>query len=277
MKFISVLLKVYYKLPFRPFRKQFAWMFNQYRKLDRDKKVIVTRKGVNFELNLRDRVQSGIYYDFYEPVITRLFEKSLKRGGVLIDVGANIGYYSLLSVKLVGKEGKVYAFEPMSLAYNRFKKNLSLNNFTNIVLEKKGVSDKNEKLRVYFQNEYIVPSMRKKEEGTILENIELTTIDNYVKANKINKVSLIKVDTDGYDFKVLKGAMETIKKFKPLITIEVDPKEEDHEMYLDFLFKIPQYKVYSDVGGKSKRYSKEEIASISKKRGIINLILFPIK
>ena len=99
----------------------------------------------------------------------------------------------------------------------------------------------------------------------------------HVKANKINKVSLIKVDTDGYDFKVLKGAMETIKKFKPLITIEVDPKEEDHEMYLDFLFKIPQYKVYSDVGGKSKRYSKEEIASISKKRGIINLILFPIK
>ena len=231
MGVVNLLLKGYYKLPFRPFRKQLSFIFNKYRAKDMNKIVVAKKKGINFELNLSDRVASGIYYDFYEPVITGLFEKSLKRGDVVVDVGANLGYYTLLSAKLVGDTGKVYAFEPMHSAFERIKKNVSLNNFKNIILENAGISNKEEKLKVFFQNEYRVGIEQKGEK----EEVKFIVLDDYIKKHKIKKLSLLKIDTDGYDFKVVKGAINIIKKFRPIVTAEISPYE-DYKNFVNFLF-----------------------------------------
>jgi len=270
MKIINEILKAYYKLPFRPFRKQLGGLFNKYRSKDKDKIVLVKKKGINFELNLKDRTASGIYYDFFEPTITKIFEESLNEGDVVIDVGANLGYYSLLSAKLIREKGRVYSFEPMSSAFERLKKNISLNEFKNIKLENKGVSDKEEKLEIFFQNEYEIGIDQKGEK----EEVNFITIDNYVEKNKIKKLSLLKVDTDGYDFNVLKGSLKTINKLKPkIITLEISPTEDDTEEYLSLIYSLRDYIVYSDVGGKTKQYYKEEIKKLLRERGIINVIL----
>ena len=77
-KMIKQILHFYYKLPFRPLRKQLAWLFGKYNKRYSPKEdVIVNRKGINFNLNTKDVVEKGIYYDFFEPTITRLFENNL--------------------------------------------------------------------------------------------------------------------------------------------------------------------------------------------------------
>lgn len=272
MKSMNKILKVYYKLPFRPFRKQLARMFNNYRKKDENRVVKVIRKGIKFELHLSDRVQSGIYYDFYEPTITKIFEKNLKKGDVVIDVGGNIGYYSLLSAKIVGPTGRVYSFEPMSLANERFKKNIQFNGFNNIILEKKGVSNRPEKKRIFFENEYIVGKHAEQTKENS-EQIDFVSIDSYVKDKKIDRIDFLKIDTDGYDFKVLKGAINSIQKFYPkVITAEISPND-DIKDYVNLLFTLENYDVYSDVGGKTRKYSKEDLLNLIKERGIINSIL----
>lgn len=269
---IKQILKLYYKLPCRPFRKQLAWAFNKYRKKDLNRIVLAERKDLNFELDLKDRVQSGIYYDFYEPIITKLFEKKLNRGDNVIDVGANIGYYSLLSAKQVGDSGKVYSFEPMSSAYKKLVNHIEINSFTNIFPNKKAVGNKNEKICAFFENEYKVGVDEKGEK----EEIEVITIDSFVKEIDLKSLKLLKIDTDGYDFKVLQGAINTIKQFKPIVTLEISPDEPDTDEFLTFIFEnLDNYNISSDVGGKIREYNKTQVRELLNKRGIINLLCFP--
>jgi precorrin-6B methylase 2 len=68
----------------------------------------------------------------WEPQVTAAFQALLSPGDVCVDVGANIGYFSLLAARLVGSRGHVYAVEPSSTSYDRLTKNLELNNATNV-------------------------------------------------------------------------------------------------------------------------------------------------
>jgi len=81
----------------------------------------------------------------YEKNETKLFKKYIKENMGVIDIGANIGYYSLLAAKLVGKNGKVYAFEPETANYKMLLKNIEINGYKNIVSEQKAYPTKMEK------------------------------------------------------------------------------------------------------------------------------------
>ena len=83
--------------------------------------------------------------DFEKEVI----EKQIKKGDVILDIGANIGFYTLIMAKLVGEKGKVYAFEADPTNFEILKKNVEVNGYKNIVLVNKVVSNKNEKIKFY--------------------------------------------------------------------------------------------------------------------------------
>lgn len=230
------------------------------------KKTIVIRKGVKFELDLSEVTDSAIYHNFYEKGITAIFEKYLEKGDVVFDVGANIGYYTLLSASLIGKEGEVYSFEPVPATFNRLKFNLSLNNFQNIIPENLGVSDKNDKQKVFLPTNYKITGEHKGE----LQEVNLITIDSYVKENKIKKLDLIKIDTDGFDFSILQGAINTIQRFKPKIIVEVDLNKGSEE-FLNFLFSLRGYGVFSD---REKRFEKkDDLKKEFERRGVINVLI----
>lgn len=186
------------------------------------------RYGIKYKLNLND-YQSWLLYFFSDNDSSFGSLKHLKEGDVVIDVGGNIGQTALMMAKKVGHGGRVYSFEPFTRTYDRFKENLSLNpSVQNIILHKLALGAKAEKLTMYVENEKNSGGNRikpiGKEVNTEVEEVNISTLDEYSNSNSINKVDLIKIDVEGFEMKVLLGSQMIIQKFKPSLFIEANDK-----------------------------------------------------
>ena len=89
-------------------------------------------------------------FKIYEPDQTEIVKKYVHEGDIVIDVGAHVGYYTLLMAQLVGKNGKVYSFEPDPVNFQLLKKSVEINEFENVILIQKAVSDTNEKVKLFL-------------------------------------------------------------------------------------------------------------------------------
>ena len=240
------------------------------------KTIIQFDLGQKIYLDLKDWLQSQLFWMkiyYIERKETEYFKRILKRGDIVVDVGAHIGYYTLISGARVGKEGHVYSFEPNPETFKRLKRNVQLNNLNNISLYNIGLSDKEEFLTLNLPT-----SINTGTAGiTIPENfsgkslkVKAIPLDKFIEKNNIKKVDIIKIDVEGAEIKVLKGMMETIRKFKPKIFIEINNKKlkaagfSKEEVYN--LLKKENYKAFQIV-------NKDKIEPLSE---IIegNLILF---
>ena len=181
------------------------------------------RNGIKFKLDLSDYVEHAIYFAFKDTAQDALFSLC-KPGSIIIDIGTNIGYVLLNFARIVGSSGLVFGFEPNPLTYNRCLENISLNDFSNIKVLNTALGD------VSREGILIVPYNRNRGEAYISSTkppdhgikVAITTLDRFVKENYITKIDLIKIDVEGYEFNVLNGAKETLKKYKPILFIEVD-------------------------------------------------------
>lgn len=112
--------------------------------------VIYLDWGVRMKVTNGSIAHDLLVKGVYEPKTTSLFKKVIREGDIVVDVGAHIGYYTLLASRLVGDTGKVYAFEPEPRNYDLLLKNLELNNVKNVVAIKKAVSNKKGTLKFYL-------------------------------------------------------------------------------------------------------------------------------
>ncbi|MEM3092063.1 MAG: FkbM family methyltransferase, partial [Candidatus Pacearchaeota archaeon] len=222
---MDLLLKGYYKLPFRPFRNTLAKLYRW--KIRNEKgEVIAKTHGFKIHLDLNDITNNHIYHGIYKTTIVDMIKRELREGDIALDIGSHTGYFALIFASIVGNNGKVYAFEPTKQAFNVIKKNVALNNFKNVIIENIGLSDKNEETNIDMQFKYDKECI---DEGkTKNEKHLLITLDNYVKKNKIPKIKLIKIDTNCFDLRILMGATETIKKFRPIVIVKTSYEEEHH-------------------------------------------------
>ena len=144
------------------------------------------------------------YRNDYEPQVTSLFKSIIKKNMAVIDVGANLGYYTLLAAKLVGKNGKVISFEPDPLAFKGLKKNVQMNKCNNVEIFNLAVSDKNEK-RAFnsdidglggsaFLYEYNIQTKN----NIIVDAISLSSFLH-------DKPDIVKIDVEGAEVEVIKG------------------------------------------------------------------------
>src|SRR5205814_351485 len=93
-----------------------------------------TRFGSVMKIDTRDAIQRFVYFfGVFEPTITKYLMESLRRSDIYIDIGANVGYHSLLASKLVGPTGKVFAFEASPSIFQILTENLQANHATNVV------------------------------------------------------------------------------------------------------------------------------------------------
>jgi len=149
-------------------------------------------------------------YGVYQPLETALLKREIKRGDVVLDIGANIGYYTLIFAKLVGTEGKVFAFEPEPTNFALLAKNLRINGYTNVVLVQKAVSDKTGKLKLYL-HDAPTHSIHNRYDARASIEIEATRLDDYFK-HYDRKISFIKIDVAGAEPTVLLGMSNLLKK-----------------------------------------------------------------
>ena len=186
----------------------------------------------------QELIQSGKW----EPFETKIFKKSIKKGDVVLDIGAHIGYYTLIAAKIVGDKGKVYAFEPDPKNFSLLKKNIEENNYKNVVPINKAVSNNNGKIKLYINpantGDHRIFKSADKRGGIITETI---TLDDYFK-NDI-KIDFIKIDIQGAEHTALLGAKNILRYNKNLkIITEVEPlllrnAGSSTRMYLNFLEK----------------------------------------
>lgn len=165
----------------------------------------------------------------YEPDLVKLFLSHIQKDRDIIDVGANIGFFTVLGAKQL-TSGRVLAAEPTSAAYQRLKANIKTNNVIDNVITFNGlVSNKNGEDSINIvegREEY--SSMGELIHSSIVgqaskqEKIRASTLDMLVKENSLNP-ALIKVDVEGAEAYVFEGAEETLKTYRPVVISEFSP------------------------------------------------------
>ena len=171
--------------------------------------------------------------DVYEAGTTRLFQVLLKRGMTAVDVGAHIGYYTVLASRLVGEEGRVYAFEPDPNTFAILIENIKTKALPNVLPIQKAIADRIGDATLYLGKERIDRvydsgwnSLYKSEE-TGADNIEIpvTTLDEFFAANGWPRVDLIKMDIQGAELAALEGARGLLSRSRGLkLILEFEPE-----------------------------------------------------
>lgn len=151
-----------------------------------------------------------------------LLSKLLKPGMRVVDVGANIGYYLLLFEKYIGSEGKVICIEPSVENLPELKKNIEINRFVNVKLFDVaiGMDDGTTGLRVGINSGVVdLPDYGQAGKNQGAYQVSLRKLDSLVT----DKIDFLKIDVEGYEGQVLKGAQEILNRDKPILFLEIHP------------------------------------------------------
>jgi len=220
----------------------------------------------------------------WEKSTTEIFKNVIKPGDVVLDLGANMGYFTLLAARLVGREGRVYAFEPAPLNYSLLTKNIELNGYDNVVPLQKAVSNVPGVVRLFLSDEDIgnntIYSYGNEREVVEVEGV---TLDEFF-ADKEHSINVIKMDVEGAEVAAISGMERIIKENKDLkIFSEFYPSLIRAMGYSpeDFLDKLINNYHFSVIPLDLPRGKKElrpintidELMSLLKNRSVVNLFL----
>jgi FkbM family methyltransferase len=178
---------------------------------------------INYQDVMSRRVSEG-NLDLEE---LKAITKIIKKGDTVLDVGAHFGYYSLFLSNLVGRYGMVYAFEPSDRERKRLMMNIFINGIKNIKISDKAVSSSVGKSNLYVvqSKETGFNSMRKplSVSPTKIKNIQTITLDKFIENSKLFGIRFVKIDVEGAELKVLKGANKLLSQYdKPSLLIEAE-------------------------------------------------------
>jgi len=181
--------------------------------------VIPYDKTLKININISFFIEWVIFFKgFYEKSLIKTVKKFFPKGGVFVDVGANIGCISLIAAKTAKQ---VIAIEPISWIAERLQNNFNLNNLTNTKVIQCVASDKKGVVPFYCPfgdkiNDGMGSLYKDRSKGKEIK-IEMKTLDEILGDTKVD---FIKIDTEGHDKNVIMGAKEIIKKNRPFIVYE---------------------------------------------------------
>ena len=179
------------------------------------RKKMVNVNGLKLYLDKKDSLNLSINTN-YEPIETKFVKDKVKKGQIVVDVGANIGYYTTLLASLVGETGKVYAFEPDRENYELLKRNISANNLSNVIAENMAVSDVTCEIEMFYSNDKGDQRIYNSNDGRSSYKVKAITLDDYFKS--INEeIHFLKMDIQGAEGMALIGMKTTINKNKSIL------------------------------------------------------------
>lgn len=164
--------------------------------------------GLRMYLDPNDRVITPtiVMYGTWEGGETNWFLRTVKSGDTIVDAGANVGYYTIIGSRLVGEKGKVYAFEPDPANFALLEKNVQLNGLTNVVLERKALSNRKGTVKLFIAEQNKGDHRIYQPEGESRRSVEVEAVrlDEYFQDHK-RGIDFIKIDTQGADGLIVEG------------------------------------------------------------------------
>lgn len=246
--------------------------------------VLAEAQGLKMYVNAADDVIAPeiLAYGFHEKYETELLKKIIKPSMVFVDIGANIGYYSLVAAKLVGQSGKVYAFEPDPINYSLLLSNIETNHFTNIVPIQKAVSNQAGSVKLVldrgnFGAHTLSESNIQTERRGFVE-VEAITLDAFFKAEGNSTVDFIKMDVQGSEGRVIEKAHHILKHNDLKILMEFWPQglRNMGTDPVELLEKLQGYDFSIRLLLQEKTQEEKNVArivEIGERQGYVNLFL----
>ncbi|MBJ06482.1 MAG: hypothetical protein CMO40_05090 [Verrucomicrobiaceae bacterium] len=216
--------------------------------------------GVTVNVDMRHQNWYKLYKDgCHEQDVEEFITGFLQEGDAVLDVGAQIGMFTAIAAQLIGSDGPLYAFEPDEQNHNDLQSTCIRNQLDNVTILKIGLSDTvgeatfqrpdgawgsfmngsggGSVTREFFKNCNIKTS-----------TLETRTIDNVVRERGIQRLDLIKIDVDGPEVAILRGAIETLTNYKPAVVVEASLFYREHGSSAGELFEVLQQNGYQIYG-----------------------------
>jgi FkbM family methyltransferase len=197
--------------------------------------------------------EHGYWLGSYEMRKRVAFEGEIQSQMVVYDIGANVGFYSLLAAHLAGPEGKVYAFEPLHRNVEFIHRHAALNRFKNIVVMEAAVSDQGGE--AFFDPGISIATGHLSESGTV--SVRQVCLDDLLANGMIEPPDTLKVDVEGAEHAVFQGAKVLIETYRPLIFLDTHGREV-HALTVELLAGYGYQ--FETLDGRPLAESKELIA-----------------
>lgn len=196
-------------------------------KIDIDnQRILETIDGLEIEYCYSSVIGKQLFFQgsFEENEIIFLSKILLEDSApIVLDIGANIGLHSMKLARS-GKNTKIYAFEPSPGTASILRKNIIKNSLANkVIVVPKAVSDKICSITFFECEDNAYSSLKDTKRKKVVNRVKVpvTTIDEFVKENEISKISLIKIDVEGLETEVIKGAENVLNNLKPDLFVEI--------------------------------------------------------
>ena len=235
----------------------------------------ITRRGLHIASDLSvDDVGRTLYtygcLDYYDE---RAIRKMLRPGSCCLDIGAHIGYYSLLLSRWAGPTGHIFSYEPVPYTYSFLVRNLERNRALNVMPSQVAIGKQAGMVRMSAAEGKRLGWSTVNDSGEL--EVRCTTIDAEIERLRLTCVDFIKLDVEGFEVQALTGAETTIREMRPKIMFEVNQRtlREHHAspvMLQDF-FLANNYELFSTEGDELK-----PISNIDSERSYFNVFALPV-
>lgn len=250
--------------------------------------VRVVRRGVEWQLDLREGIDLAIYLGVYENETAEAIAKEIREGWVALDIGANIGAHTLPIANRIGPDGRVVAFEPTGYAFEKLRTNIALNPglagridcHQTVLVDKPPTAP----LPPIYSSWPLVgasdvhPVLRGRLMST--EGAAAATLDHFMQAAQLPRLDFIKMDVDGNEPAVLEGARETLARHRPTIIMEFCPHiyarygSHSFPAFLGLLRAL-DYRAETKITANTVPLTPEGVEALCPEGGSVDLILRP--
>jgi FkbM family methyltransferase len=206
--------------------------------------VIQRGVGEGLRFNPGDSIASYLLGKVEEP-LQKLLQLWLKPGMTVYDVGANVGFVTVIAARLVGEKGRVFSFEPVSALANQAEHNADLNQFRQVVIYREALSNRDGDAVFQLAPDVMTGALVSRDlperRSANALTVKVRRLDTLVGTDKLAEPNLIKIDVEGAEADVLDGGIEVLRRARPLLIIEVHSTNDavaDRLTALDYVGRV---------------------------------------
>lgn len=231
---------------------------------------------LKYDIDFTDKIQEMVYLGTYERRELTFLKKYVKKSWICLDIGANIGFYTLNLSKLVDKNGKIYAIEPSPTNYKKLNENIAINNLDNCITSNIALSSQSGEFLFSVSPHHNSGWGRlgkwKSAQSEVIVNVK--TLDDFLIFNNISNIDFLKIDIEGHELEFLEGAKNTLKNgIIKRIMIEycgyvLEPQGISLKQYVDAIMNFDYIPVHFNLD----KIEKAKNGHYQPRREILNLL-----